>query len=297
MSRPMLLIRRSWVAVVVATVMSLFGFLATSIAPSPAGATVDPRVARGAFATRTGLGFWIVFSNGAVDNFGDARFFGDAHQLNLNGPVEGGTGVTASPGYWLVASDGGIFSYGSAQFYGSMGSAKLNQPVFSMASTRSGHGYYLVARDGGIFAFGDAKFYGSTGGITLRQPIIGIVRHPTGRGYTLVASDGGIFNFGDKGYFGSLPSIGLDVSDVVGVATTASGNGYWIARKGGQVYAFGNAVNVRSYTATACDPVVGIVGNPTKQGYRLITRSGGTVARGYGVGGLVATGTPGHCVP
>jgi ribosomal protein L24E len=164
-----------------------------------------------------------------------------------------------------------------------------------MASTTSGHGYWLVARDGGIFSFGDAKFHGSTGSIRLNQPIVGIVRYPTGTGYTMVARDGGIFAFGVRRFFGSLPGSGVHVSDVVGMAQTGSGLGYWIVRSGGQVYAFGNAENLRPYVASPCDPVVAIIGNPTQQGFRLVMRSGATIARGVGVDGQFPIGTPIRC--
>jgi hypothetical protein len=85
------------------------------------------------------------------------------------------------------------------------------------------------------------------------------------------------------------------VTDVVGMALTASGLGYWVVRSGGQVYAFGNAVSFTSYAAPSCDPVVAIIGNPTKQGYRLVLRSGATIARGAGVGGQAPTGIPATC--
>ena len=196
-------------------------------------------------------------------------------------------------GYWLVGSDGGIFTFGSAHFYGSMGSAHLNQPVFSMAVTRSGHGYWLVARDGGIFTFGDARFHGSTGGMRLRQPIVGITRSESGRGYRLVSRDGGIFGFGDAKYFGSLPSRGIHVTDVVGMARTPTGNGYWIARSNGHVYAFGKANTFRTITVSKCDPVTAIFSDPLQPGYRLVTRSGGTIS--YGAFGAHRTGTKNPC--
>ena len=124
---------------------------------------------------------------------------------------------------------------------------------------------------GGVFSFGDAAFRGSTGGIRLNQPIVGIARYRTGTGYTMVASHGGIFTFGGRRFFGSLPGIGAHVSDVVGMAQTANGLGYWIVRRGGQVYAFGNALAFRPDFASPCDPVVAIIGNPTQQGFRLVT--------------------------
>jgi ribosomal protein L24E len=300
MSMRKLQLRKSVIAVVLATAMSVLGVSAFSATPASAGGNVFPKFVVGGFPSASGNGFWLAFANGAVDHFGDAVFYGDAHLLPLQGPVRGGARVEPGNGYWLVASDGGIFSYGSARFFGSMGGTTLSQPVFSMASTKSGNGYWLVARDGGIFSFGDARFYGSTGAIKLVRPVVGLVAHASGKGYTMVASDGGVFDFGDNGYHGSLPGIGISVSDVVGLARTPSGRGYWIVRSGGQVYPFGNANRFRAYTAPPCDPVVGIIARPAGtvfhfQGYRLVLRSGATIAFGSGLDGKVTTGTPARC--
>ena len=79
------------------------------------------------------------------------------------------------------------------------------------------------------------------------------------------------------------------------MALTPIGQGYWIARRDGQVYSFGNALTFRSYTASPCDPVVAIISNPARQGYRLVTRSGATIARGFGLAGQGTTGTPVNC--
>ena len=68
-----------------------------------------------------------------------------------------------------------------------------------------------------------------------------------------------------------------------------------MVRAGGQVYTFGNTVKFAPYVASQCNPVVGIIANPNKQGYRLVTRTGATVARGIGVAGPVPTGSPKGC--
>ena len=61
------------------------------------------------------------------------------------------------------------------------------------------------------------------------------------------------------------------------------------------MYPFGNAKTFRGYTASGCDRVVAIIGNPLFQGYRLVTRSGATFSFGAGVGGAVPTGRPAAC--
>jgi hypothetical protein len=272
--------------------------MASLTVPSVSAAANNPwphEIVNG-FSTPTGDGFWLVFADGSVQAYGDARHHGDASHLPLAGPLVGGGVTPSGHGYWLVAEDGGIFSYGDARFFGSMGGIALDQPVFSMTSTKDGRGYWLVAFDGGIFSFGNAAFFGSMGGIPLDQPINGISTSPSGRGYRMVARDGGIFSFGDVPFFGSLPGLGLVVSDVVGMAPTPTNRGYWIVRSGGQVYAFGDAQSFGNlilpehppFSGTP-DPVAAIFSNPTSQGYRLVTRSGATIPFGAAPGGDRAT--------
>jgi Lamin Tail Domain len=109
--------------------------------------------------TPSGMGYWLVASDGGVFAFGDALLFGSMEGLPLNQPVVGMAATPSGQGYWLVAADGGVFTFGDAGFFGSRGGLPLNQPVVGMAATPSGQGYWLVAADGGVFTFGDAGFF------------------------------------------------------------------------------------------------------------------------------------------
>ena len=143
--------------------------------------------------TTTGLGYWLVASDGGIFAFGDAVFYGSTGAMTLNKPIAGMSVTPTGKGYWLVASDGGIFAFGDAKFYGSMGGAQLNRPISAMVTSPTGAGYWMVADDGGIFAFGDAPFKGSTGSQHLSAPIAGMV--PNGGGYTLIGQDGQLYPF------------------------------------------------------------------------------------------------------
>lgn len=71
-------------------------------------------------ATKTGHGYWVVDSTGAVFAYGDAKYCGGANALKPP-PVAPIVGMTPTPdggGYWLLGADGGIFSFGNAKFYG-----------------------------------------------------------------------------------------------------------------------------------------------------------------------------------
>ncbi len=193
----------------------IVGMAATPYVPGAGGAPAAP----------SGLGYWLVASDGGIFTYGDAGFFGSAGSIPLNKPIVGMAATPDGKGYWLVASDGGIFTYGDAGFFGSAGSIKLNKPIVGMAATPDGEGYWLVASDGGIFTYGDAGFFGSAGSIKLNKPIVGMAATPDGKGYWLAASDGGIFTYGDAGFFGSAGSVPLNqpVIGMAAVGATASG--------------------------------------------------------------------------
>jgi hypothetical protein len=211
---------------------------AVATAPSGGGGLNKPIVQMA--PTPSGLGYWLVASDGGIFSYGDASFYGSTGGMALNKPIVGMAATPDGRGYWLVASDGGIFSYGDAPFYGSTGAMVLNQPIVGMASTPDGHGYWLEASDGGMFSYGDAQFFGSTGGSVLNKPIVGMAPTSDGLGYWLVASDGGIFSYGDAAFHGSTGSLVLN-KPIVGVATTPYSKGYWLVASDGGIFSYGDA--------------------------------------------------------
>ena len=208
----------------------------------------------GGAATRDGLGYWMVASDGGIFAYGDAKFAGSTGAIRLNKPIVGMAADPAGGGYWMVASDGGIFAFG-APFFGSMGGRPLAKPIVGIVPTPTGHGYWMVASDGGIFSFGDAGFYGSTGAIRLNKPVVGMASSHDGHGYWMVASDGGIFTFGDAGYYGSTGAIKLN-KPVVGMASSQDGRGYWMVGSDGGIFTFGDAAFLGSAQTGTNPPVV-----------------------------------------
>jgi hypothetical protein len=83
----------------------------------------------GMAADASGLGYWLVASDGGIFTYGDANFWGSAGNIVLNKPIVGMMSTFDGNGYWETASDGGIFSYGDTGFYGSAGNIHLNAPV------------------------------------------------------------------------------------------------------------------------------------------------------------------------
>jgi ribosomal protein L24E len=121
--------------------------------------------------TPTGLGYYMVGSDGGIFAFGDAKFYGSMGDKKLNAPVQSLVPDSDGVGYWLVASDGGIFAFQS-NFRGSMGDKKLSKPISGMVPY--GNGYMMVGEDGGIFNFSDKLFVGSLGANPPARPIVAV---------------------------------------------------------------------------------------------------------------------------
>ena len=81
---------------------------------SPVNVALRSPIVGGA-ATPSGLGYWLVGSDGGVFTYGDAVYLGSAGAMHLNQPIVAMAATAAGRGYWLVAADGGIFTYGDAR--------------------------------------------------------------------------------------------------------------------------------------------------------------------------------------
>ncbi|HWE55967.1 MAG TPA: hypothetical protein VG435_10660 [Acidimicrobiales bacterium] len=242
-----------------------------------ASTTVGANSTSVSFALANTEGYWLAGTDGSIQPFGDAAFFGSTAGVKLAQPVVAVAAVPNGSGYWMVATDGGVFNFGpGAKFHGSTGGVKLVKPIVGMASTPTGNGYWLVASDGGVFAFGDARFHGSTGGVKLDQPIVGMTPTPTGNGYWLVASDGGIFAFGDAKFYGSTGSTRLN-QPVVGMAAAPGGSGYWLVASDGGIFAFGPGAHFYGSTGSVnlAQPIVGMTAAPSGHGYWFVAHDGG----------------------
>jgi hypothetical protein len=231
----------------------------------------------GSTLNQSGTGYWVAQSDGGVQSFGAAHFYGSAGNLRLNKPVIGSDATTN--GYWLVATDGGIFNYGAARFYGSTGNIRLVAPVLGMSRTIDSRGYWLSAFDGGVFSYGDARFFGSMGGKHLNQPVLGMARTGSGRGYWLVAADGGIFSFGDARFYGSLGATHIP-APIVSMQPTSSGHGYWMLGADGRVYPFGDAGNFGGVAGCGFGSTARLLPSPSNHGYWIEARSGTVIALG-----------------
>ena len=83
-------------------------------------------------ATRDGNGYWLLFANGVVDNFGDATSFGaPTGYVNAFNPATTIFPTVDNQGYWVASARGDVFSYGDAPYLGSEAAAGLNGEIIA----------------------------------------------------------------------------------------------------------------------------------------------------------------------
>ena len=74
-----------------------------------------------AVATPDGSGYWLLYANGVVVNFGDAANFGfPAGYVNSFNPANAMFPTADGQGYWVASTRGDVFAYGNAPWLGSM---------------------------------------------------------------------------------------------------------------------------------------------------------------------------------
>ena len=92
-----------------------------SVTPATtAGRPPSPVPVVDAVATPDGNGYWLLFANGVVDNFGDATNFGaPIGYVNGFNPATTIFPTADGQGYWVASARGDVFSYGDSPFLGS----------------------------------------------------------------------------------------------------------------------------------------------------------------------------------
>jgi uncharacterized repeat protein (TIGR02543 family) len=216
----------------------VFGPAGTGFYGSLPGIGVHVNDIVGMVTTTDNKGYYLVGSDGGVFAFGDATFFGSLPGMGIKvNNIVGMVATADNKGYYLVGRDGGVFAFGDAAFEGSLPELGIQvDNVVGIAATFGDQGYWIVGSGGQVYAFGDAKNLGSAAGL-----ITAITPTLDGAGYWLIGPDGGVFAFGTAPFEGSLPGIGITVTDVVSLVTSAGGNGYVLIGRDGGVFAFGTA--------------------------------------------------------
>ena len=109
--------------------------------------------------------------------------------------------------------------------------------------------------------------------VKVNFPPVGIAGGSTNTGYFLAGSDGGVFAQGTAQFQGSLPGLKVNVTNIVGITTTAGDKGYWLVGSDGGVFAFGNAQYHGGRPGGNTGSFVGIAG-ASNGGYWLVDSSG-----------------------
>jgi trimeric autotransporter adhesin len=219
------------------------------------------------------VGYWMVGSDGAVYNFGDAGAYGGAI------PAAGSSAVDLEPtpsgnGYWVVTDKGAVTTRGDAASFGSPAAAGLakGEVVTSLSATPTGMGYWIFTNKGRVINFGDATFYGDMSKVTLNGPVLDSIPTTSGKGYYMVASDGGIFAFGDAKFYGSMGGKKLN-APVQSLVPDGDGTGYWLVASDGGIFAFQADFKGSMGGTKLNKPVTGMV--RFADGYLMVGEDGG----------------------
>jgi hypothetical protein len=85
-----------------------------------------------AVRTPNGDGYWILFADGDIDNYGDAGAFGSpAGQFGGLNPANAIFTTSDGEGYWVASANGSVDNYGDAPDYGSMAGTHLNGSIIA----------------------------------------------------------------------------------------------------------------------------------------------------------------------
>ena len=88
------------------------------------------RAGDGAARTADGGGYRLLFSNGVVAAFGDAKNLGDpAGSVGGSNPATAIFTTSSGGGYWIASANGAVNAYGDAPNDGSMAAEHLNGSI------------------------------------------------------------------------------------------------------------------------------------------------------------------------
>lgn len=208
-----------------------------------------PRPAVDVTATPYGDGYWLLFGNGQVSAFGEARYKGGAK----NKPAGNFVAMATLPdgrGYWIVNKTGRVFAFGRADHFGGLAEEEVH--ISGIAATPTGAGYWLFGESGRSYPFGDAQSLGDGVADEVSGRVVSAAAHGS-LGYWLVTATGRVFAIGDAPDHGGVTDKTFK-GEVVGIDAAPDGDGYWIVTSHGRVYARGSAASMGSLSGSALSP-------------------------------------------
>lgn len=223
-------------------------------------------------------GYWLVYENGEVKNFGAAPA---VPTIPVAEDMKVVAAQAAANGFWTVVSDGSVSSSLGAEYAGGVDKIKsdfqagelvampngrayrilgnngetydFNTPsigggdtyrdeVAAAASTSQGEGYWLIKKTGEVVAFGDAANFGK---VEFSEGAVIVDAASYGNGAIVLLNTGEVYILGDGQDFGDIREDGLK-SAVVDVDPLSDNSGYRITQANGNVTDFGSAKDLQT---------------------------------------------------
>jgi hypothetical protein len=166
--------------------------------------------------TYTYNGYWVIYRDGVVKNFGDAPDFGNITLASSKDVITDATAMTDAYGFWALCNNGHVYEKGSAPNYGQ----PADDPRFDanhgrgIIASRTGDGFMSLGFAGWTSGYGDidsdAPFgtpgvgavsvgYRPADGIYLEHSAI----NAANTGYWAINTEGEVFTRGDANRWGS----------------------------------------------------------------------------------------------
>ncbi len=189
--------------------------------------------------TFDGGGYWVVYSNGLAQGFGDAPTYLAPAPHALDG-AQIVAGATGGFGLWLISSVGQVIADGGAPPLVSYGYTRLSSaPVAFVANGPVGA--WVVMANGQIFNLGVSPILqGLSTSQLAGDTVVAGVKPESMNGLWIVTKSGKVFSLGGAQSFGSLSSLGIS-GTVVAMASSGDGGGYELVLSTGAIIPFGDA--------------------------------------------------------
>lgn len=170
-----------------------------------------------------GMGYWVMRSNGRIEAFGAAEWYGDLAHEGLHARDFAPT--PSGQGYWILQQNGTVRAFGDAVHHGNQTVTGDNYAQSIESHPTDPDGYWILRENGQVTAHGSLSTYaikpllaGGTPsgtapyGINLTGPeyFTRIRRTKDGDGYWVVSGSGKVRAFGAANHFGEDPRPNID---------------------------------------------------------------------------------------
>lgn len=235
------------------------------------GDAVSDSQTNGIAFSATRQGYYTLQSDGRVQSYGDATFYGSPHSTNQPvSPVYADVIPTRTGlGYWVTRWDGVIYHFGDAATY--INASIPSGEVLSRACANpAANGLFLIDSKGTVSVRGTATHYGNwtgpsvsaAGGLEIASDIQAT---STGLGYWILTTAGRVQAKGDATNFGEIAAPTQSTNNLqryYALLPAPDNQGYLLMKGDGHIYDVGTVQNFGS-------PLPGSTGQLRKDGNYL----------------------------